>query len=917
MAVEAPTRQHDEGSGGGRRRDAGERWGQGDAMDPSSTPPEPSEPRRSAPPRESRAPESVRRAQRLAAGLLARIGAALVAWQTKRPAIVLAIGLLSAALAALGASKLTLKTSFGELLPAGKRSVIVADRVNERLASATTLTIVAEGPGPEPLIRFVDALVPELAKIGPEYVGGVDWGVKATTEFFAKNRVLYAPLEDLRAARDAVVERYEYEIAKRAGTLLDDTDPPPPLGPDTLRERFAKHEKAMAEHEARHPGGYYLEPGGRMIAVLVRTPIGSADLDRTRELMKRIEAAIARAGPERIDPGLRIRFTGDLITSAEEYRRIKNDLGEVGAAGVLAILLSVFLYFLRIRPLVGMTISVGIGLTWTFGFTWLAIGHLNSSTGFLASIVAGNGINFGIIYMARYLEARRTEPVTASIATAHRETWVSTLAGAAAAMVAYGSLVVTAFRGFKHFGVVGGAGMILCWIATYLFLPPILVLFERAKPLGLGGAASRFRGLHGRAFAWLSTTHPRAVAITGLAIGLAALAVSIRYFVNDPMEYDMANIRSEAKEATEARLLSHRVSKVVGRIGQDGLAIAVERIEHVRPLAEALEQKRKAAPEGKKPFEKVVTIFDLLPRDQEAKIELAKQVRDLFERARRRGLVTDEAWARIEEHLPASLHPIGIDDLPEQVARPFTEKDGTRGRLVYIVPTSGRSIWDGRYLIEWADSFRKTVLPDGTVVEGSGRAVIFADLVLAVVEDAPKAIAVSAIGTLLVVLAAFRGRRATWAAIATLMLGVFCMTAVIALWGSKLEWVDGLPKLTIVGMKLNFLNFVALPIALGIGVDYGVNVLQRYELVGPGRVREAIERTGGAVVLCSLTTVLGYWALTLSVNRAIASFGIAAASGELACLLSAVLVLPAWIEWRDRRRAARADGAKNGSRSPR
>jgi len=55
------------------------------------------------------------------------------------------------------------------------------------------------------------------------------------------------------------------------------------------------------------------------------------------------------------------------------------------------------------------------------------------------------------------------------------------------------------------------------------------------------------------------------------------------------------------------------------------------------------------------------------------------------------------------------------------------------------------------------------------------------------------------------------------------------------------------------------------------------------------------------VVLCSLTTTLGYLALTFSANRAIVSFGIAAAAGEISCILAAVLVLPALLEWRARR----------------
>ena len=90
----------------------------------------------------------------------------------------------------------------------------------------------------------------------------------------------------------------------------------------------------------------------------------------------------------------------------------------------------------------------------------------------MVSIIAGNGINFGIIYMARYLEARRVQGKTPAeaVLVAHRDTWLATLAAAGAAMLSYGSLAITDFRGFKHFGIIGGAGMILCWIATYAFL---------------------------------------------------------------------------------------------------------------------------------------------------------------------------------------------------------------------------------------------------------------------------------------------------------------------------------------------------------------------------------------------------------------------------------------------------------------
>jgi predicted RND superfamily exporter protein len=251
----------------------------------------------------------------------------------------------------------------------------------------------------------------------------------------------------------------------------------------------------------------------------------------------------------------------------------------------------------------------------------------------------------------------------------------------------------------------------------------------------------------------------------------------------------------------------------------------------------------------------------------------------------------------------------------------FIEKDGTRGRLVYIVPSTGRSVWDGHYLIEWAESFRSTTLPDGSVIKGSGGAVIFADVLLAVVEDAPKAIIISIIGTLLIILLAFRGRPVALVVIATLGLGLLFMMGALSLYDAEFAMKDGVPSVNLVGLKLNFLNFIALPISVGIGADYALNVMQRYRLNPAGGVRDVVIETGGAVILCSCTTVLGYLALTSSINQAIVSFGFSAAAGEVSCLLAGVLVLPAFLRWREIRRARRAaespmeTGTSGGSQS--
>ena len=65
------------------------------------------------------------------------------------------------------------------------------------------------------------------------------------------------------------------------------------------------------------------------------------------------------------------------------------------------------------------------------------------------------------------------------------------------------------------------------------------------------------------------------------------------------------------------------------------------------------------------------------------------------------------------------------------------------------------------------------------------------------------------------------------------------------------------------------------------------------------------------MILCSLTTLLGYLALVRSVNFGVRSLGIAAVIGEVSCLLAAVLVLPAALIWLRSRAVRQPEAVKS------
>jgi len=93
-------------------------------------------------------------------------------------------------------------------------------------------------------------------------------------------------------------------------------------------------------------------------------------------------------------------------------------------------------------------------------------------------------------------------------------------------------------------------------------------------------------------------------------------------------------------------------------------------------------------------------------------------------------------------------------------------------------------------------------------------------------------------------------------------------------------------------VRLNFLNFVALPLTFGIGVEYAINLYDRVRALN-GDIAGSIQSVGGAIAACSLTTMLGYGTLLFGDNLALRSFGKYAVIGELSCLCTALLVLPA------------------------
>jgi uncharacterized protein len=215
------------------------------------------------------------------------------------------------------------------------------------------------------------------------------------------------------------------------------------------------------------------------------------------------------------------------------------------------------------------------------------------------------------------------------------------------------------------------------------------------------------------------------------------------------------------------------------------------------------------------------------------------------------------------------------NDLPQLARFPFAEADRSYGRVVLAFPKQGGSTWNGNDLLGMAAGLNRLELPDGTVVQSSGVPMAFAAMLRSIVRDGASATLLAFLWVVILVPLGLRSMRAGMMASATLLVGALWMVGTAGLWGGK----------------IHFLNFVALPITVGVGAGFAVNLVAR--LPGCRSVRTAVTSTGGAVALCSWTTMVGYGSLLGAHHQPLQGLGAVAILGAIATLAAAAVLLPA------------------------
>ena len=784
------------------------------------------------------------------------------------------------------------RTDFATLLPENDRSVLHVKEATERTGGVGNIFVSIYSPDFEANKKFAHAYAALLEKYPKELIRFFDYNTHEAEQFFKDRLFYYLSMGELKELRSALRKRLEKTRLSALGLDLEEDDANAQL------KRVLK--KIFDKYKGENPfgvnkEGYFTDKTGQNMVIIIRPAGDAADQKFSQAVVSRLQADIDRLNPRNFHPQMEVGLAGTYVSVLQNFSSIIQDTVETAALTIFLVLGSIYLYYRSMRMVLMLCAGVLVGILVTFAVTYFRIGYLNQQTAFLASIIVGNGINFGLILMARYLEERgHGTSFRRSYNRAIFYTISATFMAAFATSISYSILSVTTFRGFSQFGFIGGIGMVLCWAALTFIIPCFLVLFERWRPQKVSKIHKFIQRDNARKLA--QAIHRNRKPLTWVLYALIPIAIAgtIIYASKDRFEYDLKKLSIKVSEGPGSeQYFMRRVDTILGNGSNASMLIAYDR-EEAHRTAQALEKKIADAKAAGKPLliSSVRWLDQFYPQQQQEKLAIIKDLRRLF-LPKYLSMLSDKEreWGRVALQA-LKAEPFKTEELPEMVLRVFREIDGTLGRVVFVAASQDAVLSNILDIIQIGKEIGSSVtLATGKTLEKgkvlfASESMIFIDILANVSAEGPIVTVICFLAVGALIWSGFRKLKEFLIVYAFLSLGMLAFIATLQLFE----------------IKLNFFNFITIPITIGIGVDYAINIYYRYKADHERSITDAVANTGSAVFLCSWTTIIGYGTMLWAKNQAMASFGLMAVIGEFSCLALALVFMPAWLGVREDRR---------------
>ena len=869
---------------------------------------------------------------------------------TSRPRLVLGTAfLLAVASVWLTAARLEILTDQLELIGKHHPLIALSDKLDPfESKTRKRFDVVIEAPTPARAISFVNELAPLIARDVSHFQ---NMFYRVDPEPLKKWQLLYLnepEIMDLRKKLDehtaflnAFANRPEFagflkcinqEMSSRmVGELftgfLDEKSPegdaePFDLSPliNTLegvssslhgQAGFKSPWTSLLKGDSWDPDleGYFWHADKRYLLAFVIPKKSEGEMVQTQDSLAQLREYLQEL--RFAFPDVKTGVTGQEALDNDQMSTVSEDMSVatwISIAGIF-ILLVVFRRSFR-RPLL-QTISLSVGLCWSFGCATLVVGHLNIISVVFAPVLVGMGVDPAIHWFSRLEEEERHGgEMTKVIRTVNERSGPGILLAGLGNTICFLPLILTGFRGLMELGLITAMGIFVCLLSDFSVLTALTVL--------LGGKPRKEKSLSKDLIRLNPGSARRVLVCAGIMAAFSALAASQVFFDLNPLRLQAANaesviwekslIASSSKSTIFASAFASspedltaktKVFKALPSVSEVDSVVTLlpEDQDRKLPLLHSLQPKipslRPVILENK-PSE-AAEIIDVLERirfkmqDDQAKnwgaskpvVEQMIRVRslaldimttlqssaDAMERlsdySRRFNDDLRSKWDSLEKGARASA--LRIEDLPD-TPKDWFYQQGTY--LLRIFPKE--SVWNEHALSRFVQELQ-TVDPE--VVGDPVTLHVFAS---AFKDACVKASVYAVIAIMTLLFLTLRDMRLLLLAMVPLWLGSLLAVGIMG----------------VADIQFNLANSIFMPLVVGAGVEYAVVIISRW-MEGrmiPGHLPIS---TGKGVILAALTTTLGFGVLMISRHRGIFSLGFISFAGSLCVLLSAVVIVPA------------------------
>jgi len=690
--------------------------------------------------------------------------------------------------------------------------------------------------------------------------------------FAAAHPAAFVPLKDAAtlAARfspqavDQALEQLTAQLAGSIGASSVGLSVADPLG---LRELILPRLKAGSQALDMDPSSpYFLSRDGRVLIMIAEPVKPVQEMAFARKLVAGINQA--RQGAH-----VQIFCAGAHISAVIDEAAMKSNILACILSSLVVVLGIFYAVYRRILPTLMLPLILSLGVLLALATAGLFLTSIHIISFAFMALIVGLGTDYSIHLYDRFHTERTAGATTdEAISLAIVDTGQGLFTAATTTALPFLALSWAEVRALAELGILVGLGVIFSLYATLFSTPLLLRMIDspgrQYRPLpALGmGWLWRLSGRWPRLLLWLS----------GGMLLLFALA-SLR----TSFDGELKNLQPQHSEAFRAQELVEQHLNLAPK----SLLVAVDGATQAEVMQRNLAVESLAADlAGQGKLQAWSSLGQTMNRQQEQRqitnllrsaaisaVELARSLEqkgfspgsfELYLSQIKAGSLT----RLVDETV--IINQLAASPLRSVVERHLLEDHTGWHALTYLYYRPGQL--DQNAFVHQLGVAAPTARVTGTDLVSD-------ELLAAVRRSAINGVGLGSVLVLLLLLSHFKNLLGIASSLGPVLFGAVAM----------------LGTMVLVGMKLNFMNIMVLVTIVGMGSDYGLHIQHRCGEVGPEQQGQVFVQAGRSVLLSALTTIAGFGSLALTDYGAMSSIGWATNFGVGFTALAALLLVPA------------------------